>query len=155
MGRQQRRKRAVALGLATGVLLVAAWLADAPAGPVVALAGVAMGWLIASAMAPAAVVNSVAQAAPAAPAALEKPAPEPDPASEGAAITALRHDLRGILSPAMLIADRLVSHDDPSVQRAGDLINRTVERAAARLAETKKAEPQKTEADAASPPAYL
>jgi hypothetical protein len=52
-------------------------------------------------------------------------------------LSGLRHDLRGILSPAMLIADRLVSHDEPGIRRAGEVITRTVERAATRLAETK------------------
>lgn len=134
MGGQQRRRLAVSLGLAAAILLVAAWLADAPAGPVVALAGGAMGWVIARALAPV-VIAAVPVVTPAEP---EEPSVKPDPAIEGAAITALRHDLRGILSPAMLIADRLASHEDPSVQRAGTVITRTVERAAARLAETKK-----------------
>jgi hypothetical protein len=41
--------------------------------------------------------------------------------------------LRGILSPALLMADRLLAHDDPAVKRAGEVIARTVERATARL----------------------
>jgi hypothetical protein len=44
-----------------------------------------------------------------------------------------RHDMRGALSPAMLSADRLVTHADPAVQRAGDRILRSLERAAALL----------------------
>src|SRR5262249_5909951 len=39
------------------------------------------------------------------------------------------HDLRGILSPAMLTAERLQMSADPSVKRAGDVVLRTVERA--------------------------
>ena len=31
----------------------------------------------------------------------------------------LRHDIRGILSPALLTADRLLNHADPAVKRAG------------------------------------
>ncbi len=135
MGGLHRRKMAVGLGLAAGILVVAAWLADAPAGPGVALAGLLLGWLIARGLGPPA---SLAAPVVVAPSAEPAPSVQPDPAIEGAAITALRHDLRGILSPAMLIADRLASHDDPSVQKAGDVITRTVERAAARLAETKK-----------------
>ncbi len=50
---------------------------------------------------------------------------------------ALRHDLHGILSPALLTADRLLNSPDPSVRRAGEVVVRTVERATARLAETK------------------
>ncbi len=52
-------------------------------------------------------------------------------------VSTLRHDIRGILSPAMLTADRLLGHADPSVKRAGDVIIRTVDRIAARLLETK------------------
>jgi hypothetical protein len=51
--------------------------------------------------------------------------------------SSLRHDLRGILSPALLIGERLLSHDDPAVRRAGDIMVKTVERASTRLAETK------------------
>ncbi len=47
----------------------------------------------------------------------------------------LRHDLRGALSPAMLIADRLVSHADPAVKRSGDILLRSVERATEMLTE--------------------
>jgi hypothetical protein len=50
-------------------------------------------------------------------------------------LSALRHDVRGILSPTMLVADRLLSHEDPVVRRAGEVVTRTVERAAARLAD--------------------
>ena len=52
----------------------------------------------------------------------------------------LRHDLRGILSPALLTADRLVSSEDPAIRKAGEIVIRTVERASAKLAEA-KAEP--------------
>jgi hypothetical protein len=136
MDGQQKRKLAVALGLAGAVLLVAAWLASGAAGPVLVLAGAGLGWLIARMAAPA--VTAAPTQVPV-PSEVEAPSVKPDPAIEGAAITALRHDLRGILSPAMLIADRLAAHGDPAVQRAGDVIARTVDRAAARLAETKKA----------------
>ena len=52
-------------------------------------------------------------------------------------VSTLRHDIRGILSPAMLTADRLLNHADPSVKRAGEVIIRTVERITGRLLETK------------------
>jgi hypothetical protein len=164
MGGQHRRKLAVGLGAAAGILLVAAWLADPPAGPVMAAAGLLMGLLIArtvaaapkasvpEAVVPKAVVSQgVVSQAPLPP--QPEPTVEQDPATEGAAITALRHDLRGILSPAMLIADRLATHADPSVQRAGDVITRTVERAAARLAETKKTDTQNIGGELPPPPA--
>ena len=49
------------------------------------------------------------------------------------AATQLRHDLRGILSPAMLMADRLAMSDDPVSRRAGEAMISTIERAEARL----------------------
>lgn len=99
------------------------------------------------------------RARPAAAAAPPSPPPEPDPdphpdahpdlgqvdqADEAALLRArlemiaqeqgrFRHDMRGALSPAMLSADRLVTHADPAVQRAGDRILRSLERAAALL----------------------
>ena len=45
----------------------------------------------------------------------------------------LRHDLRGILSPAMLTADRLAASQDPIARRAGEAMISTVERAEERL----------------------
>jgi signal transduction histidine kinase len=51
-------------------------------------------------------------------------------AALGAAMAKVNHDLRGILSPAMLTAERLQMHPDPSVRRAGDVLVRAVERAA-------------------------
>jgi len=51
-------------------------------------------------------------------------------AALGVAVAKVNHDLRGILSPALLTAERLQGHDDPRVRRAGDTLIRTVERAA-------------------------
>ena len=45
----------------------------------------------------------------------------------------LRHDLRGILSPAMLTADRLTTNQDPLTRRAAEAMISTVERAEERL----------------------
>jgi len=53
-------------------------------------------------------------------------------------ITELRHDLRGILSPAMLVADRLLANPEPGVRRAGEVMLRCVDQAAARLEQTKR-----------------
>ena len=50
-------------------------------------------------------------------------------AALGTAVAKINHDLRGILSPAMLTAERLQMHADPAVQRAGDVLVRGVERA--------------------------
>ena len=57
----------------------------------------------------------------------------------------LRHDLRGALSPALLTADRLITHEDPRVRRAGEIMVRSVDRAASLLADPADAN--------ASPPA--
>jgi hypothetical protein len=53
-------------------------------------------------------------------------------------LSLLRHDLHGILAPALLTADRLTGHADPVIRKAGDIVVRTVERATARLAATKQ-----------------
>ena len=46
----------------------------------------------------------------------------------------LRHDLRGILSPALLLADRLQASSDPLAKRAADAMIGTIERAEKALA---------------------
>lgn len=56
--------------------------------------------------------------------------------------SSLRHDLRGILSPALLTADRLLSSEDRIVKRAGEMMVRAVERAEERLRETRAEPPQ-------------
>lgn len=55
-----------------------------------------------------------------------------------AATSSLRHDIRGMLSPALLVADRLLAHPDPLVVRAGETVVKAVRRAEARLKETKE-----------------
>ena len=50
-------------------------------------------------------------------------------AALGTAVAKISHDLRGILSPAMLSAERLQMSQDPSIKRAGDTLVRAVERA--------------------------
>lgn len=46
-----------------------------------------------------------------------------------AAIKTLRHDLRGALSPAMMVTDRLIASPDPAIARAGQAVLRSVTRA--------------------------
>jgi signal transduction histidine kinase len=48
-------------------------------------------------------------------------------AALGAAMSRTSHDLRGILSPALLAAERLQTHDDPKVSHAGEVLVRAVE----------------------------
>jgi hypothetical protein len=50
----------------------------------------------------------------------------------------LRHDLRGVLSPALMMADRLLKNEDPAIRRAGEAVVRSVERATTLLAENKQ-----------------
>lgn len=56
-----------------------------------------------------------------------------------ATTSSLRHDIRGMLAPALLVADRLLSHSDPVVVRAGETVVKAVRRAETRLKETKTA----------------
>lgn len=48
-------------------------------------------------------------------------------------VAEMRHDLRGAVSPAALIADRLSHSSDPSVQRSGRTIQAVVDRVLAIL----------------------
>ena len=59
-----------------------------------------------------------------------------------ASTSSLRHDLRGILSPALLTADRLLGSEDRLVKRAGEAMVRAVERAEERLRDTREAPPE-------------
>ena len=54
-----------------------------------------------------------------------------------ATTASLRHDLRNILSPALLVVDRLIASDDPAVARAGQTVLKAMKRAEERLRETK------------------
>jgi hypothetical protein len=47
----------------------------------------------------------------------------------------LGHDLRGILSPALLSAERLLTSTDPSARRSAEVMLRAVDRAAAAVSE--------------------
>ena len=49
-------------------------------------------------------------------------------------ISRLRHDLRGILSPALLLADRLSASADPLARRTAEVVISTIERAEQALA---------------------
>jgi hypothetical protein len=43
-------------------------------------------------------------------------------------ISSLRHDIRGMITPALLIGDRLTLNGDPPIQRSGIMITGIVER---------------------------
>lgn len=57
-----------------------------------------------------------------------------------AATSSLRHDLRGMLAPALLVVDRLLAHADPKVVKAGETVVKAVRRAEARLLETRSSD---------------
>ncbi len=57
---------------------------------------------------------------------------ETDPATRQA-IRTLAHTLRNIMSPAMMLAERLSDHQDPAVQRDAKLILDTLDKATAAL----------------------
>jgi signal transduction histidine kinase len=50
-------------------------------------------------------------------------------AALGTVVAKVSHDLRGILTPALLSAERLQNHPDPRVQRAGGVLAQAVDRA--------------------------
>lgn len=54
-----------------------------------------------------------------------------------ATTSSLRHDLRGMLAPALLVADRLLAHSDPKVVRAGETVVKAINRAEERLVATR------------------
>jgi hypothetical protein len=54
-----------------------------------------------------------------------------------AAMSLLRHDLRGMLAPALIVVDRLLNHSDPKVAKAGETVVKAITRAEQRLAATR------------------
>jgi len=42
-------------------------------------------------------------------------------------VSSLRHELRGVITPAAFIADRLLLNNDPAVLRLGTILNKTIE----------------------------
>ena len=51
-------------------------------------------------------------------------------AALGTVVAKVSHDLRGILTPALLSAERLQLNPDPRIQRAGEVLSQAVDRAA-------------------------
>ena len=128
----------------TMISLLGAGLAFAASCATLALMGLGVPMLLAALVAAAAaglVLHAVLLAQVARPmAALQ--ARVDDGASSAAAIAArlsdvetraasMRHDLRGVLSPALMVTDRLLNNPEPTVQRAGQAVIRSVERATA------------------------
>lgn len=127
---------------------LSAVLAFGATGVALALVGLGLPFLLAAVL-PAASAGLVVYAA------LRAQVPDPAPGrlpdqsavqalrqeieAHRAATAAMRHDLRGTLSPALMISDRLLNHADPAVQRAGQTVVRSIERATAALAVNKDA----------------
>lgn len=121
---------------------LAAILSFGGTGAALALTGLGLPFLLAAALGSAAVglvlYPALRQQAPPAPAT----GPEPDQLSQVQAelqayrdaTAGMRHDLRGVLSPALMMSDRLLKHADPAVQRAGQAVVRSIERATDLLA---------------------
>ncbi|MBB2204619.1 hypothetical protein [Gluconacetobacter takamatsuzukensis] len=61
------------------------------------------------------------------------PAAPPDSVPASGSRSKVLHDVRGLLSPAMLSADRLSLHTDPKVRDLAEQIVRSIEQAAQRL----------------------
>ena len=55
-----------------------------------------------------------------------------------AAAASLRHNLRGALSPALMMSDRLIAHEDPAVRRAGEIVARSIDRATTLISATRR-----------------
>lgn len=51
-----------------------------------------------------------------------------------ATISTLRHDLSGMLAPALLVVDRLLAYPDPKMMQAGETVLKAITQAEARLA---------------------
>jgi hypothetical protein len=117
------QSKAVILGFGAAVLLVSSWLIAAETGVAIAGAGMGFGWMVRF-------LNAPRDG--------DAPAVAERLRTLEATTASLRHDLRGILSPALLTAERLLGHADPVIRRAGEMMVKTVERASERLAETKK-----------------
>ena len=54
-------------------------------------------------------------------------------------VSKLTHDVRGALSPALLMAERLENHADPAVRQAATTITKSMDRAAAICRDTSAA----------------
>ena len=59
-------------------------------------------------------------------------------------VSSLRHDLRGQITPALLMASRLQANGDPAIQRSGTVIAGVVERILSTLNATYDVVPPKS-----------
>ncbi len=116
-------RRRAALGLGVAIVAILVWsvlfLAGAPGS---------FAMLVASLLSGLAATLASQPVTPSPPASVE-------PALPAESLRRLRHDLRGILSPALMTADRLLmTTQDPVAKRAAETMVETIERAEKRLA---------------------
>lgn len=71
---------------------------------------------------------------------VDEPSAEQRLAELEATTSTLRHDVRGALSPALLVADRLLDSPEPATKRAAEIVVASIERVEQRLAETRDAQ---------------
>ncbi len=125
--------------------LVGGGAAFAACGLSLALLGLGLPYLLCAAISGACaglLIYSIGRwtgSTPAAPAAIAPPAVQrvaADPGVERLAVleremSLLRHELRGALSPALMVSDRLLRSEDPLIRRAGEAVVRSIDRATA------------------------
>jgi len=134
------------------ISLIGAASAFGATGAVLALLGIGVPFLLAALGASACVgfvlYGAMPQPAPATPDLIAAAQARIDALERKTA--GLRHDLRGALSPALIMSERLVDSADPAIRRAGEVVGRSIERAAALLAASKAG--SGTPRDATRPP---
>lgn len=98
------------------------------------IAGTAISAWVAIRVQPVQPGPAAAHLPPAAPTGPQPPTPSGATAPQGTdPDPKLRHDLRGLMSPAMLAAEQLSLNPDPQIQKAADTINAALDRLTARL----------------------
>jgi hypothetical protein len=128
-------RRAFFLTLGAVVMVAAAWQVAPVAGAPIAMTAALYGWIAARMTRQEPAAKQAPSPAIPAPVAPEPATPAAAAAKDPNAV--LRHDLRGLLSPALMVSDRLMAHGDPAVRRAGEVVVKTVQRLTDRLEETR------------------
>ena len=119
------------------ISLTGAASAFGASGAVLALMGVGAPFLLAALGASTCVGLVLYGLMPAATTAPEHAAAQARIDAMEAGVASLRHDLRGALSPALILSDRLVASTDPAIRKAGEAVVRSIEQASALIAASK------------------
>lgn len=132
--------------------LLGAGAAFGASGAVLALMGLGAPYLLAALGASACAGLVLYGATPPGPVAPDQAAVQARIDALEARASDLRHDLRGALSPALMVSDRLVANSDPVVRKAGETVIRSIEKASALLAASRgAAQPDAPPGDMAPP----